>query len=1002
MEDLPKIEKGKNIKQLTEQFNELDKGLYKELILDGEGAESLFDSACKGKLESGDLIIAGTDKGINYGEINEDRVVVRGDEDFFAIVDGMGGMGVPGKSEGALSAQILAEKIAKKHGDIDTAIQDAIQEMRNHKDITNGGALFISAKLKEGPNGKLLEIRQAGDCRLIIIKKDGDIRFESEDESLVQILLQSGQITPDQALISPMRNRVSNPISPNGFEQVKKYDDQEVEDGDLVLLMSDGISDNFTPDEISKMWKEENLTPEELFQKISDESGKRMANKEKIIATSNRVADSKIKEEQVYSDGYKSTPKCDNRALIIVEIKNKEEVIQDDKKVGSFELAPGSFIYHLGTKWELLPHLNNNPKDSYGFKIPGESPFNPPKIFTQAEIEAGLENGEISLTAPEEKAVEENKERKAPTQVLEEISQEESEKIFKKVEIHGDEFHGKRLTAQILRENNLLPKYKVNMDGKEIYFTSSPYKLSRSRMAVVGYVKQGEDFIARSYYTSGSQGVWRYLPTYIPDYFEDEMYHYGKGYNEESIGLPVQAQVALAEISKDGMPILEVANPNLIFAGTARNTDKLYEGTYVIEVNKKPVKLGNFSIPKDKRKIDHEKISPEKINLLHSQAPNFDPSKVMYTWSQSSKTYEGDVQMEAIPSNDGTLTYTFCRDKHNRVWIGNIENNSEIQSTGIRQTWVNPEDLGVPAYEYKTKDADQTGGYGNEKLRNGSYVDMFENYLSQIKVIRNYCESRGIPLPILNSAKSDESETPPFQRMIIPIEQQEPIEKEEEALDNSRLKEENVKSANNLEELLNIIRSSNGLVKINKEENTEETLPPEKLEELILKVMSGEIGLNYITKTEGLREKVKELLYENLAEEDIGAGKRISSIYIDNKLREFKKIETQYIPKFPDLIRVKIGNERWKVMEKNVLNAIYEKSDEIKREVENKKAEIAPPQIPEEEVKEKTAEEKRKEAMNNLRKIIEKNQKIIEEETLVNQELQRQIDEILSKKGNKN
>jgi protein phosphatase len=281
-------------------------------ILDGRETKDLVESMHVFELKSGDMVYAGTDKGINYKDRNEDRVVVYPEKDFIAVVDGMGGRG-----KGEVAAQILATKFIAQPRDISNAVNQALEEMDNQM-VGEGGAVFISAQLNVIPNGKFLDIDQSGDAKLIIIKKDGTVEFESKDESRVQDLLDAGIITPDEALYHPNRNVVTKAVSPAHKEdELKFYPPVKVEDGDQVLLYSDGISDNFTPEEITKMVKR-GLSGKELFSWLSSATGTRMQNAKEIKDNSTR------KKDGIYSDGYKSEPKPDNCSLIIMEIKNKK------------------------------------------------------------------------------------------------------------------------------------------------------------------------------------------------------------------------------------------------------------------------------------------------------------------------------------------------------------------------------------------------------------------------------------------------------------------------------------------------------------------------------------------------------------------------------------------------------------------------------------------------------------------------------------------------------
>lgn len=314
---------------------------------------------------------------------------------------------------------------------------------------------------------------------------------------------------------------------------------------------------------------------------------------------------------------------------------------------------------------------------------------------------------------------------------IEAIEDREAEKILEKVEIHGDDFMGKFLTPEVLKEEGLLPKHKIRIGDSVVWFSSSGYELDGGRVAVVAYVEKQGKVAARSYYRSNSQGVWRYLPDYIIGE-NGEMDWYGKGYSEESITLPVVIQKALSEITREDMPVLKLKrNPDFIFAGTAQKFGKC-SGEYYREIEASPKRLeGGFY-------AERGKTPPEQIRLSSEQSPDF--SKLLTSWEQKTSVY-GQVAIEVFPSKDGALKFMFCKDAAGRVWIGGVEDNSEIQSTGLKKSWIEGGDLTTPAFEYKTGRTDQTGGYGNDKMQNGHYVDMYENYLKKIPVIQEYLKA---------------------------------------------------------------------------------------------------------------------------------------------------------------------------------------------------------------------------------------------------------------------
>ncbi len=389
---------------------------------------------------------------------------------------------------------------------------------------------------------------------------------------------------------------------------------------------------------------------------------------------------------------------------------------------------------------------------------------------------------------------------------LESLSHKESEDIFSQIQIHGAEFNGKTLTKDILKENNLLPHYKIEIDGVHVY-CSSCYNLGSGRIAVVGYVRDKKNkMVTRSFYRSNSLGLWRYLPNYTIT--DGRIDWYGKGHGEASITLPIAIQQALAEISESTLKILNVDRPELVFAGTARQAHE--HSTYMDEVGSIPIKIESFSIE------NHQKFPPQKIKISQEKSPILDPSRVIATWKQDSSLY-GEINIEVVPSQDGKFKFIFCRDKLNRVWIAGIEDTSEMQSVGLRKYWVDGEDLTTPAYEYQGV----VGKYGNLQRRSGSYVDMFQNYLSRIPVIQEYCKSRSIEIPTSSEI------TLGFE------------------------------DASDWNSLFEILEKKQGL------QGTKHHYASDELKEIIEEVRLGKIKPEAVTRTEGLREVVLRLLKED-------------------------------------------------------------------------------------------------------------------------------------------
>ncbi len=161
-------------------------------------------------------------KGINYKPFNEDIQYLNNWSNFFASIDGMGGMGKEGS--GRKAAFILAEEMKKgtnESQNIKKIHLKAHYQMRaNH--LGEGGVCYLTAQIKNNT----LETNQAGDVRAVIIKKNGQI-FETQDECL-----------PNK------KNTVYNYIQGNSLGKITSHK-FPLEVGDRLVIASDGVWDNF-------------------------------------------------------------------------------------------------------------------------------------------------------------------------------------------------------------------------------------------------------------------------------------------------------------------------------------------------------------------------------------------------------------------------------------------------------------------------------------------------------------------------------------------------------------------------------------------------------------------------------------------------------------------------------------------------------------------------------------------------------------------------------------
>ena len=111
-------------------------------------------------------------------------------------------------------------------------------------EFTGMGTTMVAA-LVHGKNATLLNV---GDSRCYSIDKEG-IRQLTVDHSLVQMMIQRGELQPEQAKTYPGKNLITRAI---GTESVVRCDifHRRLEQGECLLLCSDGLSNVIDEQEI--------------------------------------------------------------------------------------------------------------------------------------------------------------------------------------------------------------------------------------------------------------------------------------------------------------------------------------------------------------------------------------------------------------------------------------------------------------------------------------------------------------------------------------------------------------------------------------------------------------------------------------------------------------------------------------------------------------------------------------------------------------------------------
>lgn len=195
----------------------------------------------------------GTDRGLRR-ELNEDSYIAS--DPVFAVADGMGGHEA-GEVASGLCVRTLAglPQLATGERSVTAAVlhQYLVRADQSIREATGAraGTTLTGAVVVEQMGMPYWLVMNIGDSRTYRLSQG---RFEqiSVDHSEVQELVDAGEITPQQATVHPRRHVVTRALG-TGDETEADYWLLPVEEGDRVLVCSDGLTSELTDEHILRI-----------------------------------------------------------------------------------------------------------------------------------------------------------------------------------------------------------------------------------------------------------------------------------------------------------------------------------------------------------------------------------------------------------------------------------------------------------------------------------------------------------------------------------------------------------------------------------------------------------------------------------------------------------------------------------------------------------------------------------------------------------------------------
>ncbi|MBI2969789.1 MAG: serine/threonine-protein phosphatase [Gammaproteobacteria bacterium] len=201
---------------------------------------------------------------------NEDSMLVRPEIGLWAVADGMGG-----HAKGDVASQMVVEALRRIHEG--TSLPKYIDDIEDHVQAVNNKLLEKARQSKKKVTigstvvillayDKYCVYLWAGDSRLYRLR-DEQLRQITTDHSQVELYIEQGLISREEALAHPHGNMITRAVGAMD-ELHLDMDLQEMAAGDRYLLCSDGLTKHLPDGELQELLGEG--TCEEACRRLID------------------------------------------------------------------------------------------------------------------------------------------------------------------------------------------------------------------------------------------------------------------------------------------------------------------------------------------------------------------------------------------------------------------------------------------------------------------------------------------------------------------------------------------------------------------------------------------------------------------------------------------------------------------------------------------------------------------------------------------------------------
>lgn len=175
----------------------------------------------------------------------------------FIVADGMGGHNA-GDYASRFSVEYFKQRIEESElelpvSSIEAALKETNSSLRTIADeqveLEGMGTTFVVATIFDLE----MYVANVGDSRLYVIGKE--MKQITEDHSLVEAMVRTGELDRDQARIHPIKNIITRALGANENLEPDFFE-VSLEEGDAVLMCSDGLTNMLEDKTIERIIRE--------------------------------------------------------------------------------------------------------------------------------------------------------------------------------------------------------------------------------------------------------------------------------------------------------------------------------------------------------------------------------------------------------------------------------------------------------------------------------------------------------------------------------------------------------------------------------------------------------------------------------------------------------------------------------------------------------------------------------------------------------------------------